>query len=130
MAACADVGRPWPDLNESQKADLEAWKVEVQQHAAALLRKSGARVRTTPTPPGTPSAHTLSMAILLDRTGYVHRVRVTSQDPDKAAAERHYLAILTSEGNLPPPPASIVALNPWLEVEIALNSPPPVSRTA
>jgi len=118
LAACAEIGRPWPDLTERQIAERDAWARTVRSHAAHALREGGMPVRETQGPTCGPEAR-FELQLTVDRTGRVVLVRILNASPWPEADARVF-ARLTAAGPLPPPPASLVAFGEHLSATFTL----------
>jgi hypothetical protein len=122
LAGCVEIGRPWPDLTEAQQAKRDAWIAELDKHVAAVLTQAGMRLSPIrPTSTDDP-ARTFTVSLDVDRSGYIHLVKVAKPSTARPGTDRFVLTKLTEAGPVPAPPPSLIALNNRLTVTVRMIS--------
>ncbi|MCG7364137.1 hypothetical protein MHZ93_23035 [Roseomonas sp. ACRSG] len=124
-AGCADIGRPWPDLSEKQRAELETWQTDLRKHIGNVLMRSGRTVVFTnemPAVPGGGAVETIRMSLLIDRSGVVQLVKILDASV-VPGEDMRLLSIITAAGPVPPPPPSLVAFGERLNATVTVNRP-------
>lgn len=124
LTACADMGGAWPNLTPAQQAERAAWSDTLRQHVFTVLTQAGMPLTLSDTRPEdnawNPAIHQMKVSLVVDRSGYVHLVRVDAASMRKGL-DGFVLATLTAAGPVPPPPASLVAFNNRLQMTVTIN---------
>jgi hypothetical protein len=124
LPACADAGGAWPNLSPAQETERAEWSAVLRQHVFTVLTEAGMPVTLSSASPEenarNPALHQMKVSLVVDRDGYVHLVRVDAASASKGL-DAFVLAKLTAAGPVPPPPASLVAFNNKLQMQITIN---------
>jgi hypothetical protein len=124
LPACVDVGGAWPNLSPAQQANRAEWSAVLRQHVYTVLTQAGMRLTLSDASAEenarNPAIYQMKVSLVVDRSGYVHLVKVDAASSANGL-DAFVLAKLTEAGPVPPPPASLVAFNNRLQMQVTLN---------
>jgi len=108
LGGCAQLvpyGSGWTD---EQKADMDVWSGQVQQHITAVLARDGIHLRPTRAgePPGIDD---FVLLVTVDPYGRIELVKVEDESA-KPGLERFIMRKIVAAGPLPEPPSSVSRL--------------------